>query len=71
MPLCCCYPQFTVTQHDGQPKRCSMHNAARILADEGGSLADNVLESDGSTRPISEPEQQQIMSMSKDWVQAS
>ena len=76
---CCHYPQFAAKQRGEvlkpgeEPKRYSMHNAARILA-EGGNLIKNkesVLESDGATRRISKPEQQQIMAMRKDWKQLS
>lgn len=76
MQRCCHYPQFAVMQ-PGQvlrpkekPKRYSMHTAARIIA-EGGDLVGEVVESDGTTRPISEPEQQQLMAMSEDWKQQS
>ncbi len=68
---CCHYPQFTVQQQGGVLRRYSMHNAARVIADEGGTLTDNVLESDGTTRSISGPEQQQIAAMTEDWKQPS
>ena len=60
---CRFYPQFTVT-HEGKTRTVSMLKAALILS-EGGTLGENVEESDGASRPISEPEKQQVMQMAQ------
>jgi hypothetical protein len=65
---CCSYPQFTILQM-GQQRRVSEFNAARAVAEDEATLGEIVLDSDGTTHPISEEERQHVLQAAQEWQQ--